>query len=193
MPGCIMAMARLNRPSLMVYGGTIRAGCAKFRGEDKKLDIVNTLEAYGQLIAGKITEDERKTIVQNACPGAGACGGMYTANTMSSFIECMGLIAALLRVDPGGRPGARSKSASPPARRIRTLLEQDLKPKRHRHPAEFPQRDAADDRPRRLDQRRAPLDRDGPRVRHRPDDRRLAEDERRDAVPRRPQAVRAST
>src|SRR5688572_21453945 len=65
MPGCVMAMARLNRPSLMVYGGTIRAGCAKFRGEDMKLDIVNTLEAYGQQLAGKITEAERKVIVAN--------------------------------------------------------------------------------------------------------------------------------
>src|SRR5688572_30053505 len=84
MPGCVMAMGRLNRPAVMVYGGTIRAGCTKFRGEDKKLDIVNTLEAYGQEIAGKITAAERKQIVENACPGAGACGGMYTANTMAS-------------------------------------------------------------------------------------------------------------
>src|SRR5438132_4755402 len=91
MPGCIMAMARLNRPSIMVYGGTIKAGCAKLRGEDVKLDIVSTLEAYGQQIAGKITELERKEIVRFACPGAGACGGMYTANTMASFIEAMGL------------------------------------------------------------------------------------------------------
>src|SRR6266516_4561088 len=89
--GCIMAMARLNRPAIMVYGGTIKAGCAKLRGEDVKLDIVSTLEAYGQQLAGKITELERKEIVRYACPGAGACGGMYTANTMASFIECMGL------------------------------------------------------------------------------------------------------
>src|SRR3954452_12097612 len=91
MPGCIMAMARLNRPAIMVYGGTIKAGCAKLRGEDVKLDIVSTLEAYGQEIAGKITELERKEIVRFACPGAGACGGMYTANTMAAFIEAMGL------------------------------------------------------------------------------------------------------
>src|SRR5881275_3224981 len=71
MPGCILAMARLNRPSLMIYGGTIKAGCAKLRGEDVKLDIVSTLEAYGQEIAGKITELERKEIVRYACPGAG--------------------------------------------------------------------------------------------------------------------------
>ena len=128
MPGCIMAMARLNRPSLMVYGGTIRAGCASFRGEDKKLDIVNTLEAYGQLIAGKITEEERKTIVHNACPGAGACGGMYTANTMASFIECMGLSlpysASMPAEDPGKIEECRRAGAA-----VRLLMERDLKPK----------------------------------------------------------------
>src|SRR5580765_8653991 len=70
MPGCIMAMGRLNRPSIMVYGGTIKAGCAKLRGEDVKLDVVSTLEAYGQHLAGKITELERKEIVRYACPGA---------------------------------------------------------------------------------------------------------------------------
>src|SRR5580765_3141632 len=69
MPGCIIAMARLNRPAIMVYGGTIKAGCAKLRGEDVKLDIVSTLEAYGQQIAGKITELERREIVRFACPG----------------------------------------------------------------------------------------------------------------------------
>src|SRR5262252_1854732 len=74
MPGCVMAMGRLNRPSIMVYGGTIKAGCAKLRGEDVKLDVVSTLEAYGQELAGKITELERKEIVRFACPGAGACG-----------------------------------------------------------------------------------------------------------------------
>src|SRR5438874_2835455 len=72
MPGCIMAMARLNRPSLMIYGGTIRAGCATLRGEERKLDVVSTFEAYGQAVAGKITEEERKQIIYNACPGAGA-------------------------------------------------------------------------------------------------------------------------
>src|SRR5947207_9926829 len=76
MPGCVMAMARLNRPALLVYGGTIRAGCAAIRGEEEKLDVVSAFQAYGQAIAGKITEDERRTIIQKACPGAGACGGM---------------------------------------------------------------------------------------------------------------------
>src|SRR5438067_4958410 len=128
MPGCIMAMARLSRPAVMVYGGTIKAGCAKLRGEDVKLDIVSTLEAYGQQIAGKITELERKEIVRYACPGAGACGGMYTANTMASFIEAMGL----------SMPDSSSIPAEDTAKQgecfrvgvaMRDLLEKDLKPK----------------------------------------------------------------
>ncbi|OWY91564.1 Dihydroxy-acid dehydratase, partial [Phytophthora megakarya] len=79
MPGCVMAMARVNRPSLMVYGGTIRAGCSS-KGET--LDVVSAFQAYGEYIAGRITEEERHDIIRHACPGAGACGGMYTANTM---------------------------------------------------------------------------------------------------------------
>src|SRR5690606_6454703 len=78
MPGCLMAMGRLNRPALMVYGGTIKPGCFK----DKTLDIVSAFQSYGEYIAGRISEDERAAIVRNSCPGAGACGGMYTANTM---------------------------------------------------------------------------------------------------------------
>src|SRR5215207_4014531 len=78
MPGCIMAMGRLNRPSLMVYGGTIRAGLAG----SQKLDIVSAFQSYGQYLSGNITENQRKEIVRRSCPGAGACGGMYTANTM---------------------------------------------------------------------------------------------------------------
>src|SRR5215213_2927819 len=128
MPGCVMAMARLNRPSIMIYGGTIRAGCAKFRGEDKKLDIVNTLEAYGQIMAGKITEEERKTIVHNACPGAGACGGMYTANTMASFIECMGLTLPYSASIPA-EDKAKAEECVRAGMTMRTLLENDLKPR----------------------------------------------------------------
>ncbi|HYO11487.1 MAG TPA: dihydroxy-acid dehydratase [Tepidisphaeraceae bacterium] len=127
MPGCVMAMARLDRPAIMVYGGTIRAGCATFRGEDKKLDIVNTLEAYGQLIANKITEAERRTIVENACPGAGACGGMYTANTMASFIECMGLTLPYSSSTPAEDP-AKIAECKKAGAMMRTLLEKDLKP-----------------------------------------------------------------
>ena len=78
MPGCLMAMARVNRPSLVVYGGTIRSGCGS-KGEP--LDIVTAFQSYGQFLAGSIDEKNRQHIVQHACPGAGACGGMYTANT----------------------------------------------------------------------------------------------------------------
>ena len=87
MPGCLMAMGRLNRPSLMIYGGTIRAG----RTASQKVDIVSAFQSYGEFIAGRIDENERMEIVRNACPGAGACGGMYTANTMASAIEAMGM------------------------------------------------------------------------------------------------------
>src|ERR1700727_926276 len=88
MPGCLIAMGRLNRPSLVVYGGTIRAGHA---ADGKTLDIVSAFQSYGELIAGSINEKERQDIVRHACPGAGACGGMYTANTMASAIEAMGM------------------------------------------------------------------------------------------------------
>ena len=86
MPGCVMAMARVNRPAIMVYGGSIRAGCSD---RHPKLDIVSAFQSYGQYIGGLIEEDERKEIVRNSCPGPGACGGMYTANTMSSAIETL--------------------------------------------------------------------------------------------------------
>ncbi|KAJ1950160.1 dihydroxy-acid dehydratase ilv3, partial [Linderina macrospora] len=88
MPGVLIAMARLNRPSIMVYGGTINPG----RGcGGKQLDIVSTFEAYGSYVAGKITEAERFDTVRHACPGPGACGGMYTANTMATAAEAMGM------------------------------------------------------------------------------------------------------
>ena len=83
-----MAMARLNRPGIMIYGGTIRAGKMPSTGE--KLDLVNAFQSYGQYVYDKITEEERLEIIQHACPGPGACGGMYTANTMASAIEALG-------------------------------------------------------------------------------------------------------
>ncbi len=87
MPGCVMAMGRLNRPSIMVYGGTIKPGFTKGGGgKGEKRDIVSAFQCYGEWLAGRITEDERKEIVQKSCPGAGACGGMYTANTMASAV-----------------------------------------------------------------------------------------------------------
>ena len=92
MPGCIIAMGRLNRPSLMIYGGTIKPGCG-LKGE--KLDIVSAFQSYGEYLGKKITEEERASIVRRSCPGAGACGGMYTANTMASAIEAMGMSVCL--------------------------------------------------------------------------------------------------
>lgn len=88
MPGCIIAMARLNRPALMIYGGTIRAGCTP---NNPKIDIVSAFQSYGQYLAGFIDEAERRAIVRHSCPGPGACGGMYTANTMASAIEALGM------------------------------------------------------------------------------------------------------
>jgi dihydroxy-acid dehydratase len=125
MPGCLIAMGRVNRPSLMVYGGSIRSG----RGRSgKPLDIISAFQAYGEFIAQRIDDGERHDIVRHACPGAGACGGMYTANTMAAAIEAMGM----------SLPGSSSLPAEDPAKldecrragaAIRRLLELDLKPR----------------------------------------------------------------
>lgn len=128
MPGCVMAMARLNRPSIMVYGGTIRAGCAKIRGTEEKLDVVSAFQAYGQAITGKITEDERKEIIAKSCPGQGACGGMYTANTMASFIECLGLSLPYSSCIPAD-DSAKVDECVLAGKQMRRLLELDLKPR----------------------------------------------------------------
>ncbi|MCZ6521060.1 MAG: dihydroxy-acid dehydratase, partial [Bacteroidetes bacterium] len=87
MPGAMMAIGRLNRPAIVVYGGTIASG----RYNNRKLDVVSAFEALGERYAGKISEAELKGVILNACPGAGACGGMYTANTMASALEAMGM------------------------------------------------------------------------------------------------------
>ena len=87
MPGALMAMLRLNRPAILVYGGTIASGCHN----DKKLDIVSAFEAWGEKVAGTMKESEFKSIIKKSIPGAGACGGMYTANTMASAIEALGM------------------------------------------------------------------------------------------------------
>jgi dihydroxy-acid dehydratase len=126
MPGALIAMGRLDRPALMVYGGTIRAG----RGHGgQKLDVVSAFQSYGEFIAGNIDEGARSDIVRHACPGAGACGGMYTANTMAAAIETLGMAL----------PGSSSTPAEHPAKRdecrragaaIRGLLEGDLRPSR---------------------------------------------------------------
>ncbi len=127
MPGCVIAMARLDRPSLMVYGGTIRAGCAKIRGTEEKLDVVSAFQAYGQALGNSITEAERQTIIRHACPGAGACGGMYTANTMASFIECMGLSLPYSACTPAEDPDKHAECFRA-GEMARQLLEWDLKP-----------------------------------------------------------------
>jgi len=128
MPGTVMAMGRLNRPSIMVYGGTIRAGCATIGGKEEKLDVVSAFQSYGQKLAGKITEDERKLLLSKACPGQGACGGMYTANTMASFIECLGLSLPYSSCTPADSAEKISECERAGAV-IRHLLELDLKPR----------------------------------------------------------------
>ena len=128
MPGCIMAMARVNRPSLMVYGGTIKPGCATVNGEELKLDIVSAFQSYGQSLAGTITEEQRQQIVESSCPGAGACGGMYTANTMSSAIECMGLSLPYSSCTPAEDAEKHHECVAAGEAAVR-LLELDLKPR----------------------------------------------------------------
>jgi dihydroxy-acid dehydratase len=124
MPGSVIAMARLNRPSLMVYGGTIRAGSAL----GKPRDIISAFQSYGEYLAGTITDEQRLEIVRHSCPGAGACGGMYTANTMAVAIEALGLSlpysSSLPAEDPGKADECRRAGAA-----VRMLLERDLKPK----------------------------------------------------------------
>ena len=125
MPGCLIAMGRVNRPSLMVYGGTIRAG----RGRGGcPLDIVSAFQSYGEYIAERIDEEERSDIVRNACPGAGACGGMYTANTMASAIEAMGMSLPYSSSIPAEDPAKLDECLRAGAA-IRLLLERDIVPR----------------------------------------------------------------
>jgi dihydroxy-acid dehydratase len=125
MPGCLMAMGRLNRPSLMVYGGTIRAGHGD-HGE--KLDVISAFQSYGQFIAGVITETQRQSIVRHSCPGAGACGGMYTANTMASAAEALGMSLPYSSSTPADDPRKRQECRDA-AVAVRRMLEMDLKPR----------------------------------------------------------------
>jgi dihydroxy-acid dehydratase len=124
MPGCLIAMGRLNRPSLMIYGGTIRAG----HYNNEKLDIVSAFQSYGACLSHTIDEKERQAIVRHACPGAGACGGMYTANTMASAIEALGMSLPYSSSTPAEDPGKLEECFRAGAA-IRTLLERDLKPR----------------------------------------------------------------
>ena len=123
MPGAVMAMLRLNRPSILMYGGTTASG--NYKG--KKLNIVSAFEALGQKVAGEIDEQEYKEIIKRAIPGAGACGGMYTANTMASAIECMGSALPYNSSIPAENPNKLSESERT-AIAIKNLLELDLKP-----------------------------------------------------------------
>ena len=124
MPGCMIAIGRLNRPALVVYGGTIKPG----HSDGQTLDIISAFQSYGEYIAGTIDDKRRAEIVQHACPGAGACGGMYTANTMASAIEAMGMSlpysSSIPAVDPGKIDECRRAGAA-----VKNLLELDLRPR----------------------------------------------------------------
>ncbi len=125
MPGCLIAMGRLNRPALMIFGGTTKPGHLQ---DGRPLDIVSAFQSYGEFIAGKIDEPTRADVVRHTCPGPGACGGMYTANTMASAIEAMGMAlpysSSTPAVDPGKLDECRRAGAA-----IRLLLERDIKPR----------------------------------------------------------------
>jgi dihydroxy-acid dehydratase len=124
MPGSVMAMGRLNRPAIMVYGGTIAPG--HYKGHD--LNIVSAFEALGQKLAGNLNDEDFKGIIQHACPGAGACGGMYTANTMASAIEALGMSLPYSSSNPA-LSDDKQKECLEAGKAIRLLLEKDIKPK----------------------------------------------------------------
>jgi dihydroxy-acid dehydratase len=125
MPGCLIAMGRLNRPALMVYGGTIKPG---HLADGTVLDIVSAFQCYGEYVAGRIDDTRRGAIVRHACPGAGACGGMYTANTMATAIEAMGMSLPDSASIPA-EDSAKAEECLRAAAAIRHLLEIDLKPR----------------------------------------------------------------
>ncbi|MBA3483994.1 MAG: dihydroxy-acid dehydratase, partial [Pirellulales bacterium] len=138
MPGCLIAMARLNRPAIMVYGGTIKPGfttshktgdgiAGSANGREKR-DIVSAFQCYGEFLAGRITEEERQDIVRHSCPGAGACGGMYTANTMASAIEALGMSLPYSSSIPAEHPDKLKECAGAGAT-VLNLLKLDLKPR----------------------------------------------------------------
>ncbi|MDB5210772.1 MAG: ilvD, partial [Sediminibacterium sp.] len=124
MPGSVMAMGRLNRPAIMVYGGTIAPG--HYKGQD--LNIVSAFEALGQKLAGNLNDEDFRGIIQHACPGAGACGGMYTANTMASAIEALGMSLPYSSSNPA-LSEEKQKECLDAGKAIRLLLEKDIKPK----------------------------------------------------------------
>jgi len=123
MPGALMAMLRLNRPAILVYGGTIESG----HHNGKKLDVVSAFEAWGSKVAGNISENEYKNVIEKACPGAGACGGMYTANTMASAIEALGMSLPYNSSNPAISKNKEEESVAA-GKAMRLLLEKDIKP-----------------------------------------------------------------
>ncbi|MDH3369718.1 MAG: dihydroxy-acid dehydratase [Gammaproteobacteria bacterium] len=125
MPGCLIGMGRLNRPAIMVYGGTIKPGHSK-KGDP--IDIISAFQSYGEFIAETIDEPMRADIVEHACPGAGACGGMYTANTMASAIEALGMSLPYSSSTPATDPGKREECRRAGAAML-ALLEKDIKPR----------------------------------------------------------------
>ena len=129
MPGVVMAMGRLNRPAIMVYGGTIAPGRATIGGQEEKLDVVSAFQSYGQKLAGTITEEDRQAIVANAIPSFGACGGMYTANTMATAIEAMGLSLPFSSSTPAASQTKIDECVAA-GRAMRYLLENDLTPRK---------------------------------------------------------------
>ena len=124
MPGCLIAMGRLNRPSLMIYGGTIKPG----HYGNEKIDIISAFQSYGEFISGNIDDNKRSDIVKKSCPGAGACGGMYTANTMASAIEAMGMSLPYSSSTPAVDL-AKQEECFNAGEAIKHLLEKDIKPR----------------------------------------------------------------
>ena len=124
MPGCLIAMGRLNRPSLMIYGGTIKPGYY----DNEKIDIISAFQSYGEFISGNIDDNKRSDIVKKSCPGAGACGGMYTANTMASAIEVMGMSLPYSSSTPAVDL-AKQEECFNAGEAIKRLLEKDIKPR----------------------------------------------------------------
>ena len=123
MPGALMGMIRLNRPSILLYGGTIDSGCHK----NKKLDIVSAFEAWGEKVTGTIDNKEYREIIKKSCPGSGACGGMYTANTMASAIEALGMSLPFSSSIPANNK-MRNSISSETGKAMKKLIEDDLKP-----------------------------------------------------------------
>ena len=128
MPGLLIAMGRLNRPALMVYGGTILPGCTRFNGEEQPRDIVSAAQAYGEYLSGAITDEQRREIIRQSCPGPGACGGMYTANTMATAIEALGMSLPYSSSYPA-EDAMKMEECVNAGRAAYRLLELDLKPR----------------------------------------------------------------